>query len=210
MTPSISRRRGMSRQNKANRKNQVQEVAIRSVLEPYKADNVLNFAIRYQGGSSPGLRSVTRAMILNVLICNLTATTNNSRLCVAVRVNKIKITTSASATLEWLSAYGPTSATVVTATSTTAPGFLTQRPPKNSLCQYWSTSGSNESEILFQILGQTNDYIDVSFSGVLFDQQTPVSVTTQGNGVAGTVYRTYLDGPSAGAKWGPVYINSLF
>jgi len=189
----------------------IQEVAVRSVLEPYRADNILNFSIRYQGGGGlPALRVVTRAMMLDNLIVNLTGTAANTRICAAVRVNKIQMTTSASAALEWLSAYGPTSATVVTATSTTAPGFLLQRPPKNSLCASWSMTGSNESEPLFEITGATNDYIDIHFSIVLFDQEAPVTVTSQNFGTAGAFYRTYLDGPSAGAKWGPVYINALF
>jgi len=201
----------MSRQNKANRKNQVQEVAIRSVIMPYKADNILNFMIRYQIGSTIGTpRVVTRANVLNTLIMNQNSSTTNYRLCAAVRVNKIRLTTSIGASLEWLSAYGPTSATLVTATSTTAAGFLTQRPPKNSLCSFWSMNGSNESENLFSITGQTNDYVDVYFSIVLLDVEPAVIVTSQNSGTVGQVYRTYLDGPSSGAKMGPVFINALF
>jgi len=200
----------MSRQNKANRKSQIQDVAIRSVLRPFKADNILNFMIRYQASSGATDRNVTRGNILNVLIMNVNSGTSNYRLCAAVRVNRINITTSIGAALEWLSEYGPTSATIVSATSTTAAGELNQRPPKNSLCSMWCLNGSNESTNLFRLTTALNDYIDVHYSVVLLDVEPAVSVTTQTGGTTGQVYRSYLDGPSVSAKFGPVYINALF
>jgi len=141
---------------------------------------------------------------------NTGGSTTNYRLCAAVRVNKITITTAGTSSLEWLSAYGPTSATIVTGTSTTAAGSLTQRPAKNSLASAWSLSGSNESEKLFSILTGTNDYVDVHFSVVLLDQEPPVAVSTTNTGTLGQIYRTYLDGPAMSAVFVPVFALGLF
>jgi hypothetical protein len=210
-SPSISRRRGMSRQNKAKRNMRVQEVGIQSVIRPYKADNILNFKIRYQATSAisvPG-HGILRSFLLNTLFLNQNSGTVNYRLCAAVRVNKVEITTSIAASLEWQSENGPTSATVITGTSTTAPGYLSQRPPKDSLCQFWATSGTNESVSMFQISCTVNDYVDVSFSIVLLDRESGVVVTTAGSGQGGQVYRSSLDGPATGAVLVPVYFLTL-
>jgi hypothetical protein len=186
------------------------EVAVSSVIRPYKADNILNFSIRYQGTNTTNLlHGVTRANLLNTLILNQNAGTNNYRLCAAVRVNKVRIYTANSASLEWQSAYGPTSATIVQGTSTTASGILEQRPPKNSLASYWSLTGSNESESLFVVGLYPNDVIDVDYSVVLMDQEAPVAVTTTAAGTLGQLYRSFLDGPAAAAKFQPIYLVSL-
>jgi len=187
-------------------------VAVESVIGPYKADNILNFTIRYQQVNSARVeRTITRANILNTLFLNQNGGSNNYRVCAAVRVNRIKMITSGlMSTLEWLSAYGPTSATVVSGQSTTAPGVLHQKPPKNSLCSYWSLTGSNESEALFKIQMTQNDIVDVSYSVVLMDNETPTTTTTTGSGTLGQLYRSPLDGPAASGDYNPVgpkYLN---
>jgi hypothetical protein len=140
---------------------------------------------------------------------NLTSTTSNGRLCAAVRVNKVEIYTSVIASIEWVSLYGPTSATVISATNANAAGVLVQRPPKDSLCSFWSKTGSNETEAVFALTFTVNDYIDVFFSVVLMDQESGVTVTTTAAGTATQVYRSYLDGPRAGAVLLPIYTLSL-
>jgi hypothetical protein len=201
-------RRGKSHQNKAKQQMRVQRVEVISVLEPYKADNILNFTIRYQ--SAAGSRhNILRSYLLNTLLINFGSATVNFRLCAAVRINKVKITTSGRASLEWLSAYGPTSATVITATSATTPGFLVQKPPKNSLAGAWSLTGSNETEAVMQPGLVTGDFIDVFFSVVLLDIETGTQVNTTGSGTTGQIYRSYLDGPVSGADLVPIYSLAL-
>jgi len=184
--------------------NQVQDVRIQTVLRPYKADNILNFSIRYIVTGT--IQPISRAKLLSTLLLNTNNSTTNYRLCAAVRVNRVKLTCSAIGSLEWLSAYGPTSATVITGTSATAAAELIQRPPKNSLASMWSLTASNESELMFVITASMSDYVDVDFSVVLMDQETAVSVTTGAGGNLGRVYRSYLDGPATGASLQPVYM----
>jgi hypothetical protein len=197
----------MSRQNKANRESRLMNVSVRSVLKPFKADPINNFMIRYQA-SSGNTRNITRAMMLNTFFIGI-GTYTNTRVCAAVRINRVSITTSINASLEWLSAYGPTSATVITATSTSSPGFYSQRPPKNSLAGAWSLSGSNESEALMNLTFTTNDYIDVEGSFVLFDQEPVVTVTTSSGTTTGQLFRSRLDGPAATALLIPSYVLTL-
>jgi hypothetical protein len=197
----------MSRQNKANRESRLINVSVRSVLKPFKADPINNFMIRYQA-SSGNTRNITRAMMLNTFFTGISSFTN-TRVCAAVRINRVSITTSINASLEWLSAYGPTSATVITATSTSSPGFYSQRPPKNSLAGAWSLSGSNESEALMNLTFTTNDYIDVEGSFVLLDQEPVVNVTTSAATTTGQLYRSRLDGPAATALLIPSYVLTL-
>lgn len=213
-TPRSESRRGNLRQNKRNKNSimRVADVHVQSVLRPYKADNILNFSIRYQTAGTVN-RTVNRGQLLNTLLLNVgpgVGGTSNFRLCAAVRVNRVKVYTSGTASLEWLSAYGPTSATVVSGTSTTAAGESIQRPPKNSLCAAWSLTGSNESELMLVLTATAGDYVDVDYSVVLFDQETPVPVTTVTVGFTGRLYRSYLDGPGAGAAFNPIYILSIF
>lgn len=203
ISKSMTRRGSSYRQNK-KMKNVPVSVSIRSVVPIYKADPILNMSVRYQFNSTSRV-NVTRANVLNTFIMNAASSTGNFRMCASVRVNRIRITTAASASLEWLSAYGPTSATILTGTSATAAGFLIQRPPKNSLAGEWSIGGSNESEILLQVGGVTNDYLDVDFSFVLLDQEGGTSVATTAAGTAGRIYRTFLDGPNVSALLQPVY-----
>jgi len=184
------------------------EVAVSSVIRPYKADNILNFSIRYQCVTAV-THGITRAMLLNTLLLNQNGGMSNYRLCAAVRVNKVRIYTAVTCSLEWSSAYGPSSATIVQGTSTTASGILEQKPPKNSLASYWSLTGSNESEVLMVVGLSTGDVIDVDYSIVLMDQEAPVNVTTAGSGTVGQLYRSYLDGPGASPQFRPIYLQNL-
>lgn len=199
----------LARQNKST--NVIPEVRIASVVRPYKSDPIISFSIRYQASSSssyPGV-AITRAFLLNTMFMNLSSALSNGRIFQAVRVNKVTLTTSIQASIQWRSLYAPSSTTLVTGTSTTAAGIYMSKPPKNSLASFWSTSGSNESEILFLLDFTTNDYIDVSFSAVFQDDLGSVNVVTSNNGSGGNLYRSRLDGPASGALLVPVLISSL-
>jgi hypothetical protein len=188
------------------------EVRIASVIKPYKSDPIINFSIRYQASlASFTTRNITRGMLLNTMFAGaVNATHLCTRLFSAVRVNQVTLTTSIQASIQWLSQYAPTSTTTITGTSTTAAGTYTSRPPKNSLASFWSTSQSDESEVLFQVVSTLNDYIDVSFSAVFMDSETPISITISGFPAVSQVYRSPLDGPAAvSPNWLPVGLVSL-
>jgi hypothetical protein len=209
LTPKNKSRSGRrNRRNNSNSRPQVVEIA--SLMRQMKIDNILNFAVRYQQQSSGSpQRSITRAFLLSTLLMNSGGGTTNYRLCAAVRVNKVRLYTAITASIEWLSAYGPTSATIITAQSATAAAELIQRPSKNSLASFWSMIGSNESEVVMKLQVSQNDYIDVNFSVVLLDQESASAVTTSGTGTTGQIYRSFLDGPDASAKYVPIYAVSL-
>jgi len=135
---------------------------------------------------------------------NYNASFGNFRTCSAVRVNKVTLVCAVGGSLEWLSLYGPTSATTINGQSTTAPGLLVSKPAKDSQAMLWSSSGINETDNLFALTFGNADYVEVHFSFVLQDLTTPVAVTTTAAGTAGQIYRTYLDGPSATALLVPI------
>jgi hypothetical protein len=84
------------------------------------------------------------------------------------------------------------------------------RPPQKTLAGAWSFNGSNESENLLSLTYTIGDILDVSFSAVFCDRTAGGSVTTTSSaGVAGFVYRTYFDGPSASANWMPLALGFL-
>jgi hypothetical protein len=152
---------------------------------------------------------VTRAFVLNTLIQNSASGTNNYRLLQAVKVNRITLYTSNVASVEWLSAYGPSSAILVTGTSVVSPGILMSRPPQKTLAGAWSFNGSNESENLLSLTYTQGDILDVSFSAVFCDRSAGATVATFSSGTAGFVYRTYFDGPNASANWQPLALGTL-
>jgi hypothetical protein len=138
-----------------------------------------------------------------------TASTTQFRLLQAVRVVQVRVTTAIAATLQWKSNYGPDAQTLVTGTSSTAGGFVTQTPPRTSLASFWSTTGISESEVVMGLKFTTADYIDVWYQAVLGDSLLVSTVTTTNVGIAGQIYRSYLDGPSASALLVPVGVIGL-
>jgi hypothetical protein len=184
----------------------VPEVRIATVLKPYTSDPILRFKIRYQAIASPyypNFTFITRGELLNCrLMC--TSGTTAYRLFQAVKVNKIEIVTAIAATFQWKSSYGPTSNTLISGTSTTAAGVYETSPPRNSLASFWSSEGSNESEVVMSVSLTQNDYITVWYSAVIQDELANTSVTTQALNTTGQIYTTYLDGPRFAAQYVPV------
>jgi hypothetical protein len=182
-----------------------------SVVEPYSADPILNMIVRYQANASTqsGPLSFTRAYMLNSLIMCTNGSTTSYRLSQAVRVNRITLVTSGGGAIEWRSTYGPSRTIAFAATSTTAAGSYTSSPPKDSLAGFWSTTGNNESEVLFRVAASSADLLTIHFSFVLEDDITNVAVTTVNAGTTGQVYRTFLDGPRAGSVWAPTSVTYI-
>jgi hypothetical protein len=199
--------RAVKRRNKT-KTNIPKEVRIISAIVPYRSDPIINFKVRYQNFSnSPTFVAITRQMALSVLIMG-NGTTTVPLVCQAVRLNRVTITTSINASIEWTSQYGPTSMITVSGTSTTAAGIYSSRPPKNSTASFWSQVGANTSEVLMVLLTTTNDYIDVDFSAVLYDQSAAETVNTTATPTNYRLYRSYLDGPAASATYKPVNVLS--
>jgi hypothetical protein len=147
---------------------------------------------------------VTRGNMLNMLIMNTGGSTTNYRILNAIRLKSISVwsaeTTSGSVStidVEWLSNYGPSTVVSDTSVSLIMPAYITSSPPKDSLAQFWSLSGINESESLYLLSAPVGSVIDITYEAILFNGETPVAVTTTNAGVLGTVYETNLLGPTS-------------
>jgi len=219
-TPSSRSRRGKSRPNKANNlvssKRGAVDVHIQSAIRPYRSDPIIrNFKIRYQCSntfSAQYSQNFTRGFILSTMFVGRGGTNTGIRLFSGVRIVSIKLFTAAFAEFQWLSQYVPTSSVTVNGTSTTSPGVLESSPPANSTASFWSTSGNNESENLFYMNATKNDYVDVHYQVVFFDNETVVTnVTTTNTQATGQVYRSCLDGPTAAftSAWVPTAVTSV-
>lgn len=171
---------------------------------------------RYAAGGT-GTFSITRGNLLNTLLCGTSvAPAQAARLISGVKLNQIEVrtltassdVTSATISIEWTSTLGPSSEVSDTGTPLHPP-FLHTSPPRSSLASFWSLTGSQESDVLMLLTVTQNSVIDVWFSYVLQDGQTPVIVSFAGTSVVGQVYAGFLDGQGAGAKLQPIsYTNS--
>jgi len=171
---------------------------------------------RYTSGATSAF-SITRGNLLNTLLCGTFAASpaTAARLISGVKLNQIEVRTltaatdvsSATITIEWTSTLGPSSEVSDTGTPLHPP-FLHTSPPRSSLASFWSLTGSQESEVLFILTVPQFSIIDVWFSYVLQDGQSPVNVALAGTAVLGQVYAGFLDGQGAGAKLQPVSYTS--
>jgi len=145
---------------------------------------------------------------------NTSGTTQNARVINAVKVNSISIwspcTTSVlSASLEWISTYGPSKLISDTTVSATFPAVIHSKAPPQSLAGFWSTTGSNESDVMFAMTCPVGSVVDVNINFIVQDDLNTAGVTTTNNGSVGIVYYTYLDGPSGSADFQPIALPFL-
>lgn len=145
---------------------------------------------------------VTRAMLLN-LYSVATTTTNQFRLLTAVKLKRVRMWGQPAAlgsgntriVCEWTGANAPSTIHSDTATGV-RPSVIDTSPPADSSDRWWSISGSNESETLFEVTGPAGTIIDVHLSLRMPDDESGVAAES-GTGAAasvGTVYWNYLDG----------------
>jgi len=152
-------------------------------------------------------RNVTRANMLNTLFTNLAGSTTNARLISGIRLKRIEIYSTGQDTaisLEWLSAYGPTREITDQSLSTASVACIRSSPPPQSIAGFWSMTGVNESEVLLAITtAGTATVVDVWVDMIMFDGETPVTITTSASGTLGQTYMSYFDGPGSGATFVP-------
>lgn len=159
--------------------------------------------------------TITRGMLLNHYVVNTAGTTTQYRLLSAIRIKSISIWASTgtlgqtvTASVEWLSANGPSVIHSDTSVGTAEPLHVRTRPPTNSLASFWSLTGSGESDALFYITTPANAVVDVEFEEVLQNGEAPVNTVTTNAGVVGTVYMLYLGGATS-TVFAPVSYASL-
>jgi hypothetical protein len=176
------------------------------------------------GTAFGSMRNITRAFILNSFLLNQ-GSTSNYRLASSAKINWIRafmpasgpvwngstsIIVGSSVSLCWQSEYSSD----VTLTETNV-GSTTQscifRPPKDSVAGFWSVGGVGESDVIFSLYASAGTLLDISFSYQLASlvDYVATSVTTTASGTNGSIYQSYLDGPSSGAVFIPLGIQPL-
>jgi hypothetical protein len=174
----------------------------------FTATKAVHSRARYLATGSTS--SITRGNLLNHLFVNQSSNTTNWRVFSGFRLRSIEMWASTptlgqvvTASVEYVSQYGPSTLFSDTSMGTAEPLHLITRPPKASLADFWSYTGSNESDVLFIITAPANAVVDITYDAVLQNGETPVSFTTTATGVGGTLYMAQLNGPTT-TTFGPI------
>jgi hypothetical protein len=228
MIPSLVKRSGVNRratQNKAPavRRNFKSPNHIPQLITSSTVNHTFRYYYAGSGQTNPTTSiTVSRAQLLNTLVMNTGNSTTNYRILNSIKVNHISMWSTAlsgltgsnglgpsTMQLEWLSTYGPSKLISDTTVNPAQSCMIDSRSPPNSLACFWSTSGSNESDIVFRISSTNSTIIDVNVNYVVQDDNNSVAVTSQASGSLGNVYVTYLDGPRSGEVFQPIGLPSL-
>lgn len=180
------------------------------VLPMIDANPTYNQTFRYYASTTSNNLIFSRADILNVLQMALstgTSSTSGARIFFAAKVNWIRVYVSPSSTstpetcnLTWEGMYGKH--TVVSATTlgvSTASEFLT-KPPRDSEAGFYSLSGSQETQPLFNMDISQYSVLDINLSFTLqnlIDNSSGATITSSTKTVGqGIIYTAALDGTS--------------
>jgi len=207
-----------ARQNKSSGRRQ--GTLSLNPIKQFSAAFKFGHVIRFVGTSAGVAIQCTRAQMLNAIVSNVNATVNNNRILQSVLVKRIVIwsgnnpSTSTfgptTVTLEWNTQYGPNANISDSVIQNSAVACVDSSPPLRSLASFWSSSGSNESELLFTITTTSQVIIDVHHTFCLSDLGLSTGNTvTAAVGVAGALYYTALDGPRVGAVFTPISLPTL-
>jgi hypothetical protein len=206
MSPNKNKNSGANRRVTQNKFSDKRVMEIENSHFPRQFVSSVRFKkqIRFKCITTAGAYNVTRLDLLQLLMVNLAGTVVNTRLIAGIKLNRIEMFDSQQSqtnfgnptSVEWLSNLGPT--TLVSGTGTTfQPAHVVSSPPPQSLCSFWSLTGSNETEILMTLTVGVGCIIDCWFDIVLFDGESVVQFNTAATGTAGQLYMGYLDGPGA-------------
>jgi hypothetical protein len=201
-----------SKQNKHQQKQQRPSTV--SHPPPFNSTISVSRRVRYVASTAFTSGSLTRADLLNHLIC-CTLATANARLLSGFKLNRIEIWspgsstfTTATSSVEWLSSYGP-SKVVSDSSMTIEPAHIVSTPPPQSLASFWSLTGSNETETLCTLSYGANSIIDLSYEIIFQNGETPVVVTTAASNATGTVYMLPLFGIVSNSALPVSYANTF-
>jgi hypothetical protein len=185
----------------------------------FKSNIQFKHQFRFQS-SAAGTFNVRRSDLLNLItVCPVNGT-SVFRVYAGVKLNQVSMYavggatvaapfTPATLSLEWLSTYGPTTELSDTGNAF-EPAKVVSSPPRLSLASFWSLTGLNETDILYQSTVPIGTIVDVHVEIVYFDVDTSVAVTTIAAGSAGQTYAGFLDrSAGAAAIMVPVSYQSL-
>jgi len=190
---------------KKNKSSSGKKVASELVSHPspFQANLRFKHMFRFQaqgsaGGSVSG--AVTRAILLNLVMAG-TSSTTAYRALYSIKVNRVEmfggpLVNTSTVSLQWISNLGPNSQVSDSSTSSAYPPHLITTPPPSSLASFWSTNGSNESELLFDWGAPSFSYIDIHCELILNDNPTPTT-TTGYSSVPSSIFYGYLGPPGS-------------
>lgn len=212
-----------SRNRRARKGNPPSSKAINGLIpvrpSPFQAN--VRFAHKFRYVVTTGITSlnITRFNMLVPFMLNLSASTSNARLIASALVKRIEMYSmgvnsgSAPATigLTWLSNLGAITEVSDTSVSSAYPAVIRTSPPRNSVAGFWSSTGSNESEVLFAVTALGGTIVDLWLDFVLFDTgAATLTTSTSSGGTVGQLVYCPMDGPGASSpKLTPVGVFAI-
>ncbi len=169
---------------------------------------------RFTSDANNGVYNIDRASLLNLLVVATSATTT-VRLVEGIRLREVEMWSNPTALgsppsslqIEWTGENAPS--VVISDTSMgVRPAHVRSRPPARSSAQWWSMSGSQETDNLFQISVPQNSVIDLTVDLRFVEQESPTAGETPTGAALGHIYCDALDGVISG-QLTPVGYNKL-
>jgi hypothetical protein len=148
--------------------------------------------------STGGSYTITRASLLNLIVTATSATTT-VRLLEAVRLIKIRSWGSPSGatietnSIEWLGENSP-STLISDSSMGVRPAHISTCPPPSSFNQWWSMSGSLETDDLFVVTTSVGTVLDITVEIRLVESEAPTAGPVPAGATIGKVYGVPLDG----------------
>jgi hypothetical protein len=169
---------------------------------------------RFTNGSNTGVFNITRGNMLNLIQVAVTAITT-MRPIEAIKLNGLRLWSNPPAlgaapttvSVEWDGVQGPSTLHSDTSMGV-RPACVLTRPPRDASERWWSMSGNNEADQLFQLVLPADTVIDVLTSIRLVDNEASTPGEVPAGATPGTLYYDYLDG-IASAKLAPVSVAVL-
>jgi hypothetical protein len=164
--------------------------------------------------SAGSTKTITRANLLNLVVVATTSSAS-SRIIEGIRLRSVEVWTSPpslgtaplSCSVEWVGSNAPS--TIQSDTSMgVLPAHVKSRPPPMSSNQWWSMSGTDETDPLFTIIASTESVCDVAVTIRYVDNEAATAGGSPTGASVGQVYYDYLDG-SASGTWAPVGVAIL-
>jgi hypothetical protein len=148
--------------------------------------------------STGGTYTITRASLLNLIVTATSAITT-VRLLEAVRLIKIRSWGSPSGatietnSIEWLGENSP-STLISDSSMGVRPAHISTCPPPSSSNQWWSMSGSLETDDLFVVITSVGTVLDITVEIRLVESEAPTAGPVPAGATIGKVYGVPLDG----------------